>query len=285
MLETTINETRTYGVELEVVSMSPTARQDVIAKLNEQGIVCRSEGYNHSTRPHWKIVMDSSVGVRGGVGFEIVSPVLKGQDGIEQIRKVCAVLSDLGVSVNKSCGMHVHHDARDYKQLHLERLVRFYARAEKQVDMLVAPSRRGAGARYCKSLVPSLENGSVERHAMRGSCRYHKLNVQSFYRQATVEFRHHQGTVDADKVVAWLAFTQAIVVRCKRAMKITDHKLTWYDVKQAAGLVHNAELQTLAAFLEGRRDQFVATEQRAAAISRTRAANARRRRRAAAAAA
>jgi hypothetical protein len=41
--------------------------------------------------------------------------------------------------------------------------------------------------------------------------RYFKLNLQSFFRTGTVEFRNHAGTVNADKVINYIRLTGAMV--------------------------------------------------------------------------
>ena len=56
------------------------------------------EGYNHTTRPYWKIVTDASVSHEG---LEIVSPVLKGQDGLNQLEKVLKALNQVELRLTK----------------------------------------------------------------------------------------------------------------------------------------------------------------------------------------
>lgn len=260
MTNAIINEGRAFGVELEVVKNGnfdrTTFQQEVAQALCDAGITTENQNYNHNTQSCWKIVYDSSIHVYNGVGFELVSPKLYGQAGLAEIRKVCQVLNGLGMTVNKSCGLHVHHDASDYKTKHLERIVKFYARSEKQIDLIMAPSRRGDTNTYCRSLSQVITYSDTDRIVLRGQSRYYKLNIQSYYRHGTVEFRQHQGTVDADKIIAWVAFTQAIVERCKRAIKESTHALTWYDLKQATGMVHKPEMHEVAQFLDARREWF-----------------------------
>ncbi|SDX53839.1 amidoligase family protein [Hymenobacter psychrophilus] len=70
--------TRTFGVEIEAYGVP---RATLLAELRAQGLEAEAEGYNHSTRPHWKIVSDGSLS--GADAFELVSPVLQGCDGLE----------------------------------------------------------------------------------------------------------------------------------------------------------------------------------------------------------
>jgi hypothetical protein len=45
--------------------------------------------------------------------------------------------------------------------------------------------------------------------------RYRNLNVAAYARHGTLEFRQHQGTVNATKMVAWVKFTGAIMEQAK----------------------------------------------------------------------
>lgn len=251
---------RTFGVEIEALAPDDVPLAAIIRDLECEGIECQYAGYTHQTTPYWKIVTDYSVCGRGKMGFELVSPKLQGAEGLQQVRVVCEVLQRQGVTVNKTCGLHVHHDAHDYKEQHFVNLFNLYAHAEKALDSVVAKSRRENNGPYCLSLkgrtVSTLRTG-----------RYYKLNLSAFTRHGTVEVRHHQGTVEAEKIVAWVILTQGLVERAKRAVKVhldPSHSLTLYDVLQAAGLVHAAKAGcTLAAqtrdYFNARRSHFAAS--------------------------
>ena len=49
-----------------------------------------------------------------------------------------------------------------------------------------------------------------------GGSRYFKLNVQSYWRHGTVEFRQHSGTVEFGKIRNWLLFCARLVDFSKR---------------------------------------------------------------------
>ncbi|MBP3359041.1 MAG: amidoligase family protein, partial [Opitutales bacterium] len=80
---------RTFGIELEIVHSNKTKLRKAIIS---RGIACSIEGYNHITRRHWKIVTDASV--HGG--YELVSPVLKGAEGLNEVKLVCEALEEVG---------------------------------------------------------------------------------------------------------------------------------------------------------------------------------------------
>lgn len=218
-----MNNNRTFGVEIEFIGN----RYAVAQEIKATGLRCEIEGYNHCTRSHWKIVSDSSVhatgrqsgsGRQGRSGWELVSPILKGQDGLEQIKKVCQAMKQAGATVNVTCGLHVHHDARDFNVNTFKNIVKIYARFETTIDTLVAPSRRGNENTYCQTLQRVnmdrlLKQTSIDGIRYTYGSRYLKLNLDAYITHGTVEFRQHQGTIDAEKIINWIKLTQAIVER------------------------------------------------------------------------
>ena len=100
---------RKFGIEIEAYNCS---RERLARELKEAGIEVTVEGYNHTTRPHWKLVTDSSLS--GNDTFELLSPILVGETGLRELEKVCWVLDLCDVKVNESCGLHVYIDATGF---------------------------------------------------------------------------------------------------------------------------------------------------------------------------
>lgn len=233
------NRNRTFGIEIE--GLSPVSRNDLARSLETFGIECVHEGYNHRRRSHWKIVTDGSICEnRGTCGFELVSPPLRGAEGLEEIRKVCKALRQIGCTVNRSCGLHVHHDASDYNVESFKNLYAIYIRFEAAIDELVSASRRGQRNGYCASLggeigLERVKNVRQMYDLTRSvfPSRYVKLNCHSYEVHGTVEFRQHQGTMDGEKIVAWVVFTQMLVERAV-AGKIRMEKgaADWFNLKK-----------------------------------------------------
>ena len=201
--------TRSFGIEIEAVGAST---YEVARAIQGKGIECNAEGYNHHTRRHWKVVTDASV----PGGFEVVSPVLRGKNGLEQLKKVTEALREVGARIRKNCGLHVHFGTRDFgSDVQMwKRLYRNYARIEEEIDSFMPQSRRGENNMYCRSMRVSdfesrIENASTLREiemAVTRRCRYFKLNSQSFWRHKTVEFRQHSGTIEYEKIANWIEF-------------------------------------------------------------------------------
>jgi hypothetical protein len=221
------------GIELEVLGNRRAALQAIRAA----GVDCRDSGYTHATTQHWKIVDDGSIGARG---FEVVSPVLESsnEQQMGDVRKVCDALVAAQCTVDRSCGFHVHVDASGISQPGFKTLVKVFAKFEPVMDSFMPASRRNNT--YCRSLLqvvgvtqaPTGENLPVllqqffqrvdrctdlrELHRLLMGTRYLKLNLESFWRHGTVEFRQHSGTTDAAKVLNWIEFCTGMVERCMR---------------------------------------------------------------------
>ena len=266
-----VNESRTFGIEIEAYNVD---KHTLCAALNAAGVACFVETYNHETRyGHWKIVPDGSI--QGMQSFELVSPPLKGQAGLNAIKTVCRVLAACGAKVNKSCGLHVHHDANDLTLNAWKNLCKYYMKYEETLDTLLPWSRRANNngttpdgryehQNFCQSLrlqFATLRDGFVAidratdlRSLASILCaqdRYYKLNLMAFWRHGTVEVRHHSGTVDYEKIAAWVSLTQGMLERaCARAsvkasgrtaidqichrMHLAEHTVKFYTARQTA---------------------------------------------------
>lgn len=236
-----MDENRTFGIEIETLIPNPDnlswgrLQDKVAATISSFGVTCNAEYYNHDTASYWKVVEDVSIdntGFLNHLGFEVVSPALSGITGLRQIEKVCKALDHLNAQINVSCGLHVHHDARDYRLNNWKTLLKTYVKYEETIDSLLPRSRRGDSNRFCKSLKKGtvkstcavIDSKSTLSDIMHiwshedgwGDVvpdRYIKLNLSAYLRHGTVEFRQHGGTVEFEKIMNWVLFTQGLVTR------------------------------------------------------------------------
>src|SRR5580765_3385256 len=219
--------TLTFGAEFEVVLPAglnqPAAARAVTAACGLPVYFGRIYG-DPAPAGNWKAVSDGSI--RGGLGLEFVSPILSGEDGLEQIRKVCGALVSIGATVNATCGLHVHVGARNEGVDFFKSLIKLYGKFESALDEIMPASRRSNGAQYCRS-VNLVDQAAIDAartkeelatavsRASGGSgAKYHKVNIVPD-RKPTVEFRHHGGTVDADKAINWITVCLRLVAAAK----------------------------------------------------------------------
>ena len=203
--------TEKFGIEIEAYD---TNRNELSTTLNNNNVVCVVEGYNHTTRRHWKIVTDSSI--RGEQAFEIVSPILVGQEGMDELKKVCTVLQMSAARVNKSTGLHVHFDAADMTFQQIKNLLINYMNFEEEIDSFLSESRRGDTNTYTKSIKNmrlriQAATSKEELKSAYNNSRYYKVNLQSLNVHNTIEFRQHSGTVEFEKISNWIIFLHNLI--------------------------------------------------------------------------
>lgn len=240
------NFNRTFGVEIEVITSHRPATlvsyindgfiRDGITSPNGADMRIFDAHYSHDTHTIWKIVSDGSL---RGRGWEVVSPPMAGMDGMNQIKSVCASLKLAGATVDRSTGLHVHHDVGNLDAKSIGQTFALYATFQNLINYMVAPSRRrestGYGALNYGSPIEwerITANGadkfdadhrtpagrpyqpdSIESKMRRrlASDRYNALNIEAVYAHGTLEFRQHQGTINSTKIWNWVLLTQSII--------------------------------------------------------------------------
>jgi len=211
-----LNRDRKFGVEIEFVGAS---RSHVAERLRTAGITAEVESYNHITRDHWKITSDVSVRHSSGLEGELVSPILEGLEGFAQLKLVCDVLNSIpNLTVNRSCGLHVHLDARDMTVAECSKVFTRYASYEEDIDLAMPRSRRGQ-ARWCASIktrssqVLNKATKSALGNALGNNGKYYKVNLTNIAERGSIEFRQHSGTTDYAKISNWVKFLMDFVTK------------------------------------------------------------------------
>jgi hypothetical protein len=186
--------------------------------------------------PGWIAKGDGSLSsnIPGYTGIEIVSPILKGAEGMAQVAQVARIIRRNRGKVNQTCGFHVHvgmrlHDESD--EAVLGRLVCLVARHEGGLLASTGAASR-LGNLFCKSIKTDSDyiwSYKDKPHAkLRDSSigdRYYTLNLTNlkYQNKPTVEFRAFQGTTSAVKAVAWIRLCLGMVERCH----ISTRRSSW----------------------------------------------------------
>jgi hypothetical protein len=169
-----------------------------------EGWTAQRDGSLHSSRPN-------------AMGCEIVSPVLKGAEGLAQVAEVLQVLQAKGHRVNACCGVHVHVGwAGDERAL--ARLVTIASYCEKGIYAVTGTKSRERGA-YCGGVRKYGNEKKAQDEAK--DCRYHLLNLANlgFGKKNTVEFRAFSGSLEVIKVLGWIQLCLGLVTRALVAKK------------------------------------------------------------------
>jgi hypothetical protein len=224
-----------FGVELEMSTSAFLSPQMIANDLRVKGIRIQipttwDEGKQSSSR--WKIVTDNSLACNVSVPncnvFELVSPILRSEEGISSIKHILQHFPS--VRLNKSMGFHVHVDVGKYAVGDLIKIFLQFLKYEDAIDSMMPRSRRTGSNQSNSYFKSNLEMAKQELGrskegimAALSGCRslrdlahivnpsgqrYYKLNMQNLIqgRQTTLEFRQHSSTADFDKISAWVRF-------------------------------------------------------------------------------
>ena len=206
-----------YGIELECHYSGSEPLRDII----------------HTWKgTSFQAVYDGSL---GDEGVEFVSPILVGNSGIEEL---CALLRLIKphFRVTRSCGYHLHLDAREQEWEVLRDFAMIYCKLVPWLKTIISPSRRetafgscrGGGGWFSPSEAINLYHMTQEWEFwnwvygtnyegddlydflddVAGSkyhdARYSQLNFHSVVYQGSIEIRCHQGTLNQEKVIYWI---------------------------------------------------------------------------------
>lgn len=254
----TLDENKGWGVEIEM--FIPCSEEDLIQKLVGRGIAIRGHGYNHRVTLEWKIVSDGSLRNNSLPSHyhacELVSPILKGQAGEAELKKVCEVLEIIGARVNSSCGLHVHQGCSPVPgtqfystSLETKREIRkairtgvyaacIYHHFQKIFDNMIPKHRVDCeyARHFTLAEINALKESKckinhIETNFSEDSSRGRRsnrmvypsrrkvVNLSAFWRHGTIEFRQHSGSTEFQKIISWVKITQAIMLKAEKLAK------------------------------------------------------------------
>jgi len=156
-------------------------------------------------------------------GLEFVSPLLKGQEGLDAIT---GLYNDIEPEVNRHCGLHVHVDVRDFsdeerlelaRRLHADKDI-FFGRVDKSRhdnEFCERPLPRVYDYDTWSSYMRRVDTGIYED-------RYCWVNFLSVSKHGSVEFRLHEATDNADEVRAWASFLVSYVENVKTGARVSE---------------------------------------------------------------
>jgi len=198
-----------FGCELETIAPDSAVRNDGL----------RIGSYRHGIQvPYlpagWTAEADGSIdNSNGGHKCEIVSPILRGEEGLKQVAEVLRTLEAKKHRLNASCGCHVHIGwHRDWPSEALARLVTIVAYVEKGLYAITGTKSRERG-RYCGGVRKYGNDKNAKPNLDRD--RYHALNLTNLARgtKDTVEFRLWSGSLSVIKVIGWVMVSLGLVER------------------------------------------------------------------------
>jgi hypothetical protein len=205
---------RKFGIEIEHGhNGSYTEARGVLQEAGNRGDI----------NPYWGSHCTSD-----GTLIEARSPILQGNAGFKELKRVFQIITESGGYVTDLDGMHVHHDAPEYvADIKLvKQLVKSWVANRQLVAKFVSSDRNGNGA------CPAWSSYSVTRfdavdnlRRIDGYWGRNDLNISALTEHGTIELRLHEGTLDFAQAEAWIRFGQAFlnkVVTLKKPLKTAD---------------------------------------------------------------
>jgi hypothetical protein len=206
------------GVELEFVAY----RDSLTEFISEMKHVVGSDRfvftymYNKNKGNAWILGTDSSVRPRGIQcnkmdSYELTSPILylSKKEDFEELKTICSLIQHtFGGKTNKSCGTHIHMSfpVDEFINEHIiDHFAKSYKVSESSLfDKVVPEERKEDNAKYSRTV-----------NIMKPWLRYSKLNFCNTSLDVSnvvhLEFRQLDGTLDYDKIYAWIKLQEFFI--------------------------------------------------------------------------
>jgi len=204
-------DARAFGVEIECAVAD---RPALAAALRARGLAVDDPYDVDAPRARgagcWRLARDPTIRVPAGWrDVELRSPRLCGAAGHAALAAACAALAAAGAAADESCGLHVHYEAHDFGVAEARALLRGYRRDLPRIEAGLAPHRRVADPRaYSRLWDAADEEGWATARTILdlAAPRGHRpvVHVGAYLQHGTIEFRQHEGTLDAGRISAWV---------------------------------------------------------------------------------
>ena len=183
---------------------------------------CKKMNPDYEHNQSWIAAEDGSLSATGlGPSFEVISPVMYGEAGMREAKRIHKALVKAGAVTHRTAGNHIHmginHSARwkrmsDAKKAEVgRRLANVYSKYQKVIDSLLSNVRCSgvagqAGHGWGTSITP------VNLHRpFGGRC---VLNLGSWILQGRVEFRQVGNTLKWENIEGMTAIFKAMLNVC-----------------------------------------------------------------------
>lgn len=141
---------------------------------------------------------------------------------MNQIRTVMGILRDGGSTVNTSCGMHIHIGMDTLTAPEQARVILNHCKWQSAFDAFITRTRQANSYAMKRTLSSAsrlanawVQNDGGARHGISNNeGRYYTLNLNSFYKYGTFEFRMHGGSLNGTNATAWIALHHGFIAAC-----------------------------------------------------------------------
>lgn len=151
----------------------------------------------------WGCVPDCSI-----EGLEFVSPILYGDEGLNEIKTFCHTVEDMDWSCNSSCGFHAHFDVTNENWESLRSIAYAYRKTYALWCAFVSESRTHntmCGApEYSLSDIRKIKSQSDWEYFVGQRDRFEYINWRAYFVHGTMEVRSHDATLDGGLICSWI---------------------------------------------------------------------------------
>ena len=203
-----LNKSRRYaGLELEFTSLEIPRAEPLMEAV---------EKWRH------QLGSDGSV---SGMAIELRMSPTAGDVLAVMVREITDCLKEARAQTDKSAGLHVHVDLRDFSRVQLRQLLLLYAKYEMEF-ITAMPAARVMDGYYCRPSGRWLAAGLFPRKLYYNSMdvaigeksrgKYYAFNFGSYRQRQTVEIRMHPSVLTFDEIFPWVAGWAAFVDAAKK---------------------------------------------------------------------
>jgi len=175
---------------------------------------------------NWRSAYDGSLNASSSdyEAIELISKPANGDKLNSNIDSLIEWRDEYNADVNTSCGFHVHIDATDTDWIDLKSIAMVTKHIEPYLYKMMPPSR--SNSRWCRKIhlsfnelkgfssegdfVQSWYDNNISREKY-NDIRYCGLNLHARFYLGSIEFRHHSGTMNKEKITNWIKICNSIV--------------------------------------------------------------------------
>jgi hypothetical protein len=198
---------RPFGVEIECGS--PVIDKEWGATVGEVGtkkLLCENN------------LSEWAKGIRSdGTEIELASPILRGTEGLNELKKVMDLLKVKGYFTTGDDGLHCHFDAHDLNESDIVRVIRSWDNNSNIIQKFLGERFHNDYCGYGYSW-RELESGEDEYGETHSVWEYDGEKCYAIEPRAnfrTLEFRQHYGTLNFEEARAWILLVQAFIKTVK----------------------------------------------------------------------
>jgi len=154
---------------------------------------------------------------------EFVSKVFKEKD-LKKVTSFLDYLNSKEVTSNKSCATHIHIGYKGYKPYHVQTLIHNAIQWDAVMWTFATEDRRNGFNEVLRiqnahRILPEYNVGKQTIGGIIAAVqekREHGINLRSFFKHGTIEFRYFEGSLDSGLILAWIDL-------CNRFVEVSNY--------------------------------------------------------------